>query len=67
MPFLIDKKCETLMIAPFDRVYLRIVLLGGQGDHTATRCEPQLRSTGETEEAKNGSQEKEEKGSEEEG
>jgi len=55
------------MIEPFDRVYLRIVLLGGQFDHTATRCEPQLRSTGETEEAKNGSQKEEEEGSKEEG
>jgi hypothetical protein len=55
------------MIAPFDRVCLRIVLLGGQGDRTATRCEPQIRSAGETEEAENGSQEEEEEGSEEEG
>ena len=54
------------MIAPFGRVSLQIVFLGGHVDHTATRCEMQFRSTGETEEAKHGSQEEEE-GSEEEG
>ncbi len=55
------------MIAPFSRVSLQVVFLGGYVDNTATRCETQSCSTSETEEAKHGSQEKEEEGSEEKG